>query len=212
MAQKATIFKAELDISDMDRHYYASHALTLARHPSETDERMMVRLLAFALNADEQLSFSEGMDNPDDPALWRKDLTGSIEQWIDLGQPDDKRLLRACGRAEEVLVYCYSTAAPIWWDQAGPKLERAKNLRVFHFPNTLSLRRTEHQPLHVPRHRVGIHQNPQGETISSAARKSFIMQMFGEKNSAPRRMLTRGRAVHGAGLQTDPDPQVSGSG
>ena len=83
MAQKATIFKAELDISDMDRHYYASHALTLARHPSETDERMMVRLLAFALNADEQLSFSEGMDNPDDPALWRKDLTGSIEQWID---------------------------------------------------------------------------------------------------------------------------------
>lgn len=141
MAQKATIFKAELDISDMDRHYYASHALTLARHPSETDERMMVRLLAFALNADEQLSFSEGMDNPDDPALWRKDLTGSIEQWIDLGQPDDKRLLRACGRAEEVLVYCYSTAAPIWWDQAGPKLERAKNLRVFHFPNTGELTR-----------------------------------------------------------------------
>lgn len=135
MALKATIFKAELDISDMDRHYYASHALTLARHASETDERMMVRLLAFALNADEQLSFSEGMDNPDDPALWRKDLTGSIEQWIDVGQPDDKRLIKACGRADQVLVYAYASSANIWWGQAAPKLERTRNLSVFHVVN-----------------------------------------------------------------------------
>ena len=141
MALKATIFKAELDVSDMDRHYYASHALTLARHASETDERMMVRLLAFALNADEQLSFSEGMDNPDDPALWRKDLTGAIEQWIDVGQPDEKRLMRACGRAEQVLVYSYATAAPIWWGQVAPKLQRAKNLSVFHLPHTADLAR-----------------------------------------------------------------------
>ena len=136
MAIKATIFKAELDISDMDRHYYASHAVTLARHASETDERMMVRLLAFAHNADEQLSFSEGMDNPDDPALWRKDLTGAIEQWIDMGQPDEKRLLKACGRADQVAVYAYATAASNWWAQAAPKLERAKNLSVFYLPQT----------------------------------------------------------------------------
>ncbi len=136
MALKATIFKAELDISDMDRHYYASHALTLARHSSETDERMMVRLLAFALNAHEQLSFSEGMDNPDDPPLWRKDLTGSIEQWVDVGQPDEKRLMKACGRADQVTVYAYATSAPNWWAQAEPKLERAKNLSVFCFPKT----------------------------------------------------------------------------
>lgn len=141
MALKATIFKAELDISDMDRHYYASHALTLARHASETDERMMVRLLAFALNADEQLSFSEGMDNPDDPALWRKDLTGVIEQWIEIGQPDEKRLLKACGRAGEVAVYAYASSAAIWWGQVAPKLERAKNLSVFHLPNAGELAR-----------------------------------------------------------------------
>lgn len=141
MALKATIFKAEIDISDMDRHYYASHPLTLARHASETDERMMVRLLAFALNADEQLSFSEGMDNPDDPALWRKDLTGAIEQWIDVGQPDDKRLVKAGGRADQVLVYAYTSSANIWWGQIEAKLERAKNLSVFHVGNSGELAR-----------------------------------------------------------------------
>jgi uncharacterized protein YaeQ len=139
VALKATIFKADLDISDMDRHYYESHSLTLARHASETDERMMVRLLAFALNAHEHLAFSEGLSNAEEPALWRKDLTGVIELWIEVGQPDEKRLLKACGRADQVIVYSYSSGASIWWNQLAPKVERARNLSVVHLPNAAAL-------------------------------------------------------------------------
>ena len=134
MALKATIFKADLDISDMDRHYYQSHALTLARHASETDQRMMVRLLAFALHAHEYLTFTDGLGNAEDPALWQKDLTGVIDLWIEIGQPDEKRLLKACGRAGQVVVYCYGNSAKIWWGQVESKLERAKNLTVIHLP------------------------------------------------------------------------------
>ena len=104
MALKATIFKAELQIADMDRNYYHDHALTIARHPSETDERMMVRLLAYALHADETLSFGKGLSTDDEPDLWQKDLTGAIELWIDVGQPDEKRIRKACGRARQVFV------------------------------------------------------------------------------------------------------------
>ena len=111
MALKATIFKADLSIADMDRNYYADHALTLARHPSETDERMMVRLAAFALNAHERLAFGGGISTEDEPALWRRDLTGAIEQWIDVGLPEARDLRRACGRASEVIVYAYGGRA-----------------------------------------------------------------------------------------------------
>jgi uncharacterized protein YaeQ len=130
MALKATIFKADLHIADMDRHYYGNHALTIARHPSETDERMMMRVLAFALHAHEALVFGKGLSTDDEPDLWRKDLTGAIDVWIEVGQPDERRLLKACGRAAEVVVYAYSAATPVWWNQTGPKLERARNLRV----------------------------------------------------------------------------------
>src|SRR5512147_3279852 len=105
MALKSTIFKAELQISDMDRNYYGSHSLTIARHPSETDERMMVRLLAFALHANEGLAFGRGLSTDDEPDLWQRDLTGAIRLWIDVGLPDEKLLRRACGRADEVVVY-----------------------------------------------------------------------------------------------------------
>jgi len=138
MALKATIFKADLQVSDMDRNHYATHGLTIARHPSETDERMMMRLLAFALHADEALVFGKGLSTDDEPDLWKKDLTGAIELWIEVGQPDDKRLLKACGRAEQVVVYCYSSASNVWWSQAGSRLERAKNLRVFNIPSSVS--------------------------------------------------------------------------
>lgn len=130
MALKATIFKADLQIADMDRHYYADHALTIARHPSETDERMMVRLLAFALHAHEALSFGKGLSTDDEPDLWQKDLTGAIDLWIEVGQPDEKRLLKACGRAVQVVVYSYNSASHIWWNQTAGKVERARNLRV----------------------------------------------------------------------------------
>ena len=95
MALKATIFKADLQIADMDRNHYGNHALTLARHPSETDERMMVRLLAFAIHADEQLSFGKGLSTEDEPDLWQKDLTGAIERWIDVGLPDERQCMVA---------------------------------------------------------------------------------------------------------------------
>ncbi len=129
MALKATIYKAELQVADMDRHYYADHALTIARHPSETDERMMIRLLAFSLNADPALTFGRGLSTEDEPDLWRKDLTGAIEQWIDVGLPDERRLLKASGRAREILVYAYGVTAP-WWKQLGSRVTHSKNVRV----------------------------------------------------------------------------------
>src|SRR5258706_3721729 len=135
MALKATIFKAELHIADMERGYYHDHALIVARHPSETDERMMVRLLAFALNADETLAFGAGLSTDDEPDLWRKDLTGSIKTWIDVGLPDEKRVRKACGRADEVFVYSYGGhAAQLWWQQVGDKLARSHKLTVIDLP------------------------------------------------------------------------------
>lgn len=135
MALKATIFKASVQVSDMDRNYYQSHALTLARHPSETDERMMVRLLAFALNAHEYLAFGKGLSTDDEPDLWRKDLTGAIEQWIDVGQPDEKRLRKACGRANEVVVYSYGgSGAVMWRESVRDTLARCRNLMVVALP------------------------------------------------------------------------------
>ena len=136
MALKATIFKAALHIADMERGYYHDHALTIARHPSETDERMMVRLLAFALNADEALSFGAGLSTDDEPDLWRKDLTGNIETWIDVGLPDEKRMRKASGRAGHVLVYTYGgRAADLWWQQVSDKLARLNKLSVINLPH-----------------------------------------------------------------------------
>jgi uncharacterized protein YaeQ len=134
MALKATIFRAELQIADMERNYYQTHSLTLARHPSENDERMMVRLLAFALNAGESLVFGSSIGNDDEPDLWRKDLTGAIELWIDVGLPDEKRVRRACGRAGHVRVYSYGRGAGLWWKQAGESLSRSDNLEVIDLP------------------------------------------------------------------------------
>ncbi len=134
MALTATIFKVDLTISDMDRGYYATHALVLARHPSETDERMMVRLLAFALNADEALEFGKGLSSEDEPALWRKDLTGIIEQWIEVGLPDEKSVRKACGRARQVLLYTYGRGAAKWWQDNHDAMARPDNLTVIDLP------------------------------------------------------------------------------
>ena len=135
MALKSTIFKADLQIADMDRRYYGDHTLTVARHPSETDERMMVRLLAFAMHADEALSFGRGLSTDDEPDLWQKDLTGTIEIWIDVGLPDEKRVRRACGRARQVFVYSYGgRGAELWWDQVNARLGRVENLSVISLP------------------------------------------------------------------------------
>ena len=134
MALTATIFKVDLTISDMDRGYYATHALVLARHPSETDERMMARLLAFALNADEALAFGKGLSSDDEPDLWQKDLTGAIQLWIEVGLPDEKVVRRACGRAAQVRVYAYGRGAERWWQDARNSLGRSDNLTVVELP------------------------------------------------------------------------------
>jgi uncharacterized protein YaeQ len=135
MAITATIYKAALNIADMDRGYYADHALTIAREPSETDERMMVRLLAFARHAHEYLTLAKGVSDADEPDLWRKDLTGQIEEWIEVGQPqDERRITRACGKAGQVAVYAFHHAAHIWWAAMAPKVSRCRNLSVYQLP------------------------------------------------------------------------------
>lgn len=131
MALKATVIKAELQLSDLDRHHYATYPLTLAQHPSETDQRLMVRLVAFALFASERLEFGRGLSNEEDPDLWLRDYTGEIEQWIDLGQPDESRIRKACGRARQVIVVNYGgRAADLWWDRNAASLARLENLTV----------------------------------------------------------------------------------
>ena len=140
MALKATIYKAQLELADMDRHVYTEHNLTLARHPSETDERMLIRLLAFALNAPTNndlgpLELARDMWEPDEPGLWQKDHTGSLVHWIEVGQPDERRLLRACARAERVSVYTFSSSTPVWWAGIAAKLTRAENLTIWQVPD-----------------------------------------------------------------------------
>ena len=132
MALKSTIFRASLAVSDLDRGYFAEHNLTLARHPSETDERMMIRVLAFALNADERLDFGRGISTDDEPALWSKDDTGRILKWIEVGLPDERLLRRAAGRADEVIVLAYGgRVVDIWWQKDAATLGKLSNLRVF---------------------------------------------------------------------------------
>lgn len=141
MALGATIFKVNLQIADMDSHYYQTHALTVARHPSETDERLMVRLLAFMLYASDSLTFGKGLSDGNEPALWQKDLTGAIELWLEVGLPDARELRKACGRAQQVALISYGRGADIWWKQNREALLRLKNLTVLNLlPNdTLAL-------------------------------------------------------------------------
>lgn len=147
MALKSTIFKAALQIADIDHGYYADHALTLARHPSETDERMMIRLAALAIhahqlqtvcNGDGTLGFGAGLSDPDDPDVYLRDFTGQTRLWIEVGQPEDKPVIKACGKADQVLVYCFNHAAEIWWRGIENKLTRPQNLAVFRVPTGAS--------------------------------------------------------------------------
>lgn len=133
MAVNSTINKVSVNITDMDRHYYQSHELTVAQHPSENDFRFMIRLIAFMLNASEQLSFTKGMNSDDEAELWQKSLTDEIELWIDFGQLDEKRIRKACGRAKRVIIYTYHEGkAKVWWQQNKEKLQRFNNLSVIH--------------------------------------------------------------------------------
>ncbi len=148
MAIKSTIFKAALSIADIDHGYYADHVLTLARHPSETDERMMVRLAALALHAHElqtvcsgdgTLAFGAGLSDPDEPDVWLRDFTGRTRLCIEVGQPEDKPVAKACGKADQVCIYCFHHAAEVWWRGVESKLARLGNLSVFRLPSQSTL-------------------------------------------------------------------------
>lgn len=131
MALRSTIHKVELEVSDLDRHYYATHELRLARHPSETEERMMLRLLAFCLHADPALEFGRGLSADDEPALWLRDPTGTIELWVEVGLPDEKLVRRALGRARRVMVLAYGERKlRPWWQQVGPAFTALERLEV----------------------------------------------------------------------------------
>ena len=143
MALKSTVFKATLAIADIDHAYYADHTLTIARHPSETDERMMVRLAAFALhahaiqslcNGDATLTFGAGLSTPEDPDVVLRDFTGRTRLWIEVGQPEDKPIAKACAQADQVAVYCYAHSAEIWWRGIENKLARIQHLQVWRIP------------------------------------------------------------------------------
>ena len=137
MAQKATIYKVELSVSDMDRHYYETHKLTVAKHPSETDERLMVRILAFALNAHEQLEMTKGLSSDDEPDIWQKSLSGELELWVALGQPSEKIIRQSCGKAKEVAIYAYGgRPAEIWWEKVKNSTTRFHGLKVINLPET----------------------------------------------------------------------------
>ncbi len=140
MAIKSTIYKIDLQIADMDRHYYAQHNLTLARHPSETDERLMVRLIAFMLYANDALTFGKGLSDDEEPDLWQKDLTGAIELWIDVGLPDEREIRKACGRSEQVVVVLYGgRIADMWWENNSKALLKLNNLSVINLPDTQAI-------------------------------------------------------------------------
>ncbi|PYG26816.1 YaeQ family protein [Pelagimonas varians] len=135
MAQKATIYRVELSVSDMDRHYYETHKLTVAKHPSETDERLMVRILAFALNAHEHLEMTKGLSTDDEPDIWQKSLSGELELWVALGLPSEKVMRQSCGKASEVIVYPYGgRTAEVWWDKIKNSTTRFDNLQVINLP------------------------------------------------------------------------------
>lgn len=132
MALGATIYRLELSVADMDRHYYGSHSLTLARHPSENDERLMLRVLAFILFASDELQFGKGVSTDDEPDLWQHNLTGEIEHWIDLGLPDEKRIRKACGRADRVSLITYGgSRARMWFERTRAELDRFNHLSIF---------------------------------------------------------------------------------
>lgn len=140
MALKSTIYKIDLNIADMDRHYYQQHTLTLAKHPSETDERLMVRLVAFVLYASDALLFGNGLSDDDEPDLWQKDLTGAIERWICVGLPDEREIRKACGKAGEVVQVLYGgKTADMWWAQNSKAMLKLDNVTVINLPDTEQL-------------------------------------------------------------------------
>lgn len=140
MAMKATILKADIQLSDLDHNYYQKLNLTLARHPSETNQRLMARLAAFVLNAWQQPSFTRGLSTDDEPDVWARNYSDEIDLWIDVGLPDERRIRKACSRAKAVHIYAYGKRnAPVWRQQERQRWARFNKLSIFYFdPDTCS--------------------------------------------------------------------------
>jgi uncharacterized protein YaeQ len=134
LALKPTIYKAQIELADSDRECYETLALTLARHPSETAERMAARLLSYCLNSARGLEFTRGLSSGDEPDLWQHSDSGEIEHWIEVGQPDEGRLRKATGRARRVSVYAFGKSAATWWTKNGKAISALPRLRVWQFP------------------------------------------------------------------------------
>ena len=149
MAIKSTIYKANIAIANIDQGYYADHALTIARHPSETDERMMIRLLAFSLqahqleamcNGDGVIAFGAGLSDAGEPDVYIKDFTDQYQVWIEVGLPDDRAIIKACNKSEKAFVYAYQHSAAVWFKGIENKLSRLKNLEIFQIDDEISQR------------------------------------------------------------------------
>ncbi|MBK0350065.1 YaeQ family protein [Leclercia adecarboxylata] len=133
MALKATIYKAAVNVADLDRNQFLDATLTLARHPSETQERMMLRLLAWIKYANERLQFTRGLSAEEEPEAWLRNDHMGIDQWIELGLPDERRIKKACTQSAEVALFTYnSRAAEIWWQQNKNKCSQFNNLSVWY--------------------------------------------------------------------------------
>ena len=133
MALKAKIYKATINLADMDREYYDTINLTIAQHPSETEQRMMVRLIAFILNAHEDLQFGKGLSDEDEAAIWQINYSSVIDLWVELGQIDQKRIKKACSRSKKVKLYCYGSSVDVWWSQNQSKMRQFEQLTIEQF-------------------------------------------------------------------------------
>lgn len=132
MALRPTIYKFKISLSDMDRNLYQTLSLTVAQHPSETAERMMARVLAFCINADEQLNFTKGLSSTEEPDIWKHSLDNQILLWIDVGEPAPERIKKASRIAKSVKVYSFNSKSPVWWSQEAAKFAPL-NAEVFRF-------------------------------------------------------------------------------
>jgi uncharacterized protein YaeQ len=147
MAIKSVIYKVNIGIADIDHGYYADHVLTIAKHPSETDERMMIRLFAFAMqahqldtmcNGDAVIAFGPGLSDAGEPDVYIKDFTDQFQVWIEVGQPDDRAIIKACNKSEKAFVYAYQHASHVWFKGIETKLTRLSNLEIYYIDYELS--------------------------------------------------------------------------
>jgi uncharacterized protein YaeQ len=133
MAMTATIYNFSIELADMDRGVYETLDIKAAQHPSETDEALLARVLAYCLEFGEGIGFSQGISTPDDPAVFVRDLTGTLRTWIDIGAPDASRAHKASKSADRVVVYTHKDPKQMLANWAGERIHKAESIDVFHF-------------------------------------------------------------------------------